>query len=121
MVRETMPPPGYMKTRDFAPMRQQVPLSELTGDARGDVWFACTRCPHAERRALADLRARFAPDAGLVNILNTLRPKDCPKSERNASGIVGCGFHYRDLARGPSARGYPASAGMSGGGATADN
>jgi hypothetical protein len=47
--------------------------------------------------ALAKLRERFAPGAGLVNILNTLLPKDCPNAAPDPWGVRSRKFHYRDL------------------------
>lgn len=90
-------PLGGMHARDFDACRQQVPLAELTGDHLGYVRFACTRCPRRGKIRLEALRARFAPDAGLVNVLNAIAPKDCPGAKHDAQGIKRCGFHYRDL------------------------
>jgi hypothetical protein len=90
---------GGMHARDFDDFRQQRPLSDLTADHLGYVRFACKRCPRTGRIRLADLRARFPPEAGLVNILNAVMPKDCPGNARDAQGIKRCGFHYRDLCK----------------------
>jgi hypothetical protein len=97
---ETGPLPiGALHVRDFAPMRTQRRLAELGADAAGLVRFSCLHCPRTGEVALADLRARFAPDEGLVNILNTLLPADCPRAARDPSGVVRCGFCYDDLKR----------------------
>ena len=90
-------PLGGTHARDFDDGRQQVPLSELTGDDLGYVRFDCTRCPRRGKIRLEALRARFAPAAGLVNILNAVAPKDCPGARHDAQGIKRCGFHYRGL------------------------
>jgi hypothetical protein len=96
-------PIGSLHVRDFAPLRTQRRLAELTADARGFVRFSCLHCPRTGEVALADLRARFRPDEGLVNILNTLLPADCPGAVRDPSGVVRCGFCYSDLKRTPDA------------------
>jgi hypothetical protein len=88
---------GSLHSRDFAEMRQQVPLSEVPVDAGGYVRFSCTICPRTGRIALADLQARFRPREGLVNILNAVAPKDCPKVAPDPWGNHPCGFCYRDL------------------------
>jgi hypothetical protein len=90
-------PIGSTHARDYAPMREQLPLSSLTADESGFVRFKCSKCPRLEKAPLAKLRERFHPDAGLVNILNAILPTDCPNATPNASGIRSCGFHYRDL------------------------
>jgi hypothetical protein len=90
-------PIGSLHAREFAPMRTQVPLSELRADGEGDVRFACKQCPRTEKIPLVDLQARFQPSEGLVNILNCILPDDCPRAGRNSSGLRECGFHYRDL------------------------
>jgi hypothetical protein len=46
---------------------------------------------------LDDLRARFAQDAGLVNVLNAIRPDDCPGAGVDFQGFNRCGIYYRDL------------------------
>lgn len=91
-------PIGSLHVRDFrADLRVQRTLADLTGDDRGDVSFACLKCPHQGKMALAELRARFRPDAGLVDILNVLMPSGCVKAARDPSGSRACGFCYRDL------------------------
>lgn len=90
-------PYGGMHSRDFSTYRQQRTLGEAPVDGRGDVRFACTRCPRTGKVAMAELRARFSPQAGLVNILNALLPADCGKSKRTPGGHVECGYYYRDL------------------------
>jgi len=90
-------PIGHMHVRDFAPLREQRPLSELTADEGGYVRFVCRSCPRTGKVKLEALRARFSPDAGLVNILNTLLPADCPEAKPNPWGIRACRFSYRDL------------------------
>jgi hypothetical protein len=94
-------PIGSLHVRDFAELRQQVPLRDLTADEAGLVWFECTACPRQESHPLSQMRARFHPDAGLVNILNALKPKDCPKARPDPWGNHPCGFRYRDLGRRP--------------------
>lgn len=88
---------GQTHARDFGLHRQQVPLAELQADPEGFVRFCCKVCPHTGKIALVDLRARFAPDAGLVNILNAIRPHDCPGAGLDFQGFNRCGIHYRDL------------------------
>jgi len=78
-------------------MRTQVPLSDLQPDAHGYVHFDCKLCERTAQIPLADLKARFRPTEGLVNILNQLLPQDCPKAHPDPSGIRACGFRYRDL------------------------
>jgi hypothetical protein len=90
-------PIGHMHARDFAPMREQRPLSSLTADAGGYVRFACRSCQRTGKVKLSALRERFRPNEGLVNILNTLLPKECPKAAPNPWGIRSCKFRYRDL------------------------
>jgi hypothetical protein len=92
-------PIGGTHVRDFDDLRQQRPLSDLRADHLGHVRFACSLCPRTGEIRLADLRARFPAQAGLVNVLNAVRPADCPHAERDASGTLRCGFHYRDLDR----------------------
>jgi hypothetical protein len=92
-----MTPIGETHSRDFNLDRQQVRLAELQGDADGFVWFCCKVCPRTDRIALDELRARFTPGAGLVNILNALRPKDCPGAGVDFQGFNRCGIRYRDL------------------------
>lgn len=94
-------PIGSLHVRDFAELRQQRQLSELTADAGGYVRFDCGGCPRTGKIRLADLQARFRPDAGLVDILNALAPKDCPKARPDPWGHRPCRFQYRDLARQP--------------------
>ena len=91
-------PLGGTHARDWQPLREQVPLAEAPVDARGFVRFNCRACPRTGKIALADLKARFAPDAGLVNILNAIRPTDCPGAGFDAVGHNRCGIYYRDLA-----------------------
>jgi hypothetical protein len=90
-------PIGHMHARDFAPMRTQVPLSDLRADEAGWVRFTCKRCPRTGKVRLEALKARFSPDEGLVDILNMLLPADCPHAEPNAWDIRSCGWRYRDL------------------------
>jgi hypothetical protein len=92
-----MAPIGQTHDRDFSLHRQQVPLAELRADAEGFVHFRCKACPRTDRIALAELKARFAPEAGLVNILNAIRPKDCPGAGVDFQGFNRCGIHYGDL------------------------
>jgi len=96
-MQDRRTPIGGTHARDWQPLREQVALANVPVDARGDVRFGCRRCPHTGKVAAADLRARFAPDAGLVNILNALRPKDCPGAGVDFQGFNRCGFYYRDL------------------------
>lgn len=91
-------PIGGTHARDFAPLRQQRPLSELRADTAGFVRFACLKCPRQDRVALAELRGRFHADAGLVDVLNALAPKDCALAQKDPWGNHLCGFCYRDLA-----------------------
>jgi hypothetical protein len=97
-MQDERTPIGGTHARDWRPLREQVPLSELRADAAGFVHLDCRACPRTEKIALADLRARFAPDAGLVNILNAIRPTDCPHAGFDAVGHNRCGIYYRDLA-----------------------
>ncbi len=90
-------PIGGTHSRDFGELKQQRQLSELRADERGYVRFRCLKCPRTGKVELAKLKERFAPDAGLVDILNTLLPVDCAKTERDPWGHVACGFCYRDL------------------------
>jgi hypothetical protein len=90
-------PIGGTHARDFALVREQVPLCELKPDEAGYVRLACRACPRTDKIPLADLKARFAPEAGLVNILNAIRPTDCPGAGFNAVGHNRCGIYYRDL------------------------
>ena len=90
-------PLGGTHANDWRPVREQVPLAELPADARGFVRFDCKACPRTHKIAMADLRARFSPDAGLVNILNAIRPKDCPHAGFDAFGHNRCGIYYRAL------------------------
>jgi hypothetical protein len=90
-------PIGGTHARDFAAVRQQRTLAELTGDAEGFVRFGCLKCPRTGKVELAKLRARFAPSEGLVNILNRLAPADCPLAGEDPWGNHPCGFCYRDL------------------------
>lgn len=91
-------PIGSLHSRDFADdLRTQRTLAELPADERGYVRLACLHCPRVGKISLAKLQERFAPTAGLNNILHAIMPKDCPKSERDAWGIIRCGFCYRDL------------------------
>lgn len=90
-------PIGGTHARDWEPLRTQVSLTNVPVDDRGYVRFNCKTCPHAGEIAVADLRARFAPDAGLVNILNAIRPKDCPGAGADFQGFNRCGIYYRDL------------------------
>jgi hypothetical protein len=92
-------PIGSLHVRDFAPLRTQRPLSDLTADADGYIRFACLKCPRQGKVALAKLRERFQPTEGLVNILNTLAPTDCQHGGVDAWGNHACGFCYRDLGR----------------------
>jgi hypothetical protein len=87
-------PIGGMRASDFADLREQRPLSDLRADAGGYVRFDC---PRAGKLKLETMLTRFRPGAGLVNILNALAPKDCPKTEPNPSGIRSCAWRYRDL------------------------
>ena len=91
-------PIGGTHARDWQPLREQAPLSALKPDDAGFVHFECVACPRTDKIALADLRARFAPDAGLVNILNAIRPTDCPHAGFDAVGHNRCGIYYRDRA-----------------------
>ena len=93
-------PLGGTHARDFKPMRQQAPLSELTAGEDGYVRFSCSRCPRTGKIRLAELHARFAPEAGLVNVLNTVAPRDCGRRSRKHAGDPGCGWYYRDLGKG---------------------
>ena len=93
-------PIGSLHSRDFAPMRTQVPLSALKADAQGYVRFDCKLCQRTGQIPLADLTARFRPTEGLVNILNAVLPEDCPKSKPDPSGMRPCGFRYRDIGGG---------------------
>jgi hypothetical protein len=86
-----------MHARDFGEMREQRTLAELGADDLGYVRFVCAGCPRTGKVALAKLRERFAPGAGLVNILNTLLPKDCPHAAPDPWGVRSCKFRYRDL------------------------
>lgn len=83
--------------RDFSLHRMQRTLSALTADDQGFVRFACLKCPRTGKVALAALQARFAPEEGLVNILNTLAPKACALAKADPWGNRACGFCYRDL------------------------
>lgn len=96
-MQDQRTPLGGTHARDWRALREQVPLAELRADARGFVRFDCKSCPHTGEIALADLRRRFAPDAGLVNILNTIRPNDCPGAGADFQGFNRCGIRYRDL------------------------
>jgi hypothetical protein len=90
-------PIGGTHARDYRPMREQRPLTDLTADPLGYVRFTCSRCPRLGKIRLADLQARFAAAAGLVNVLNAVAPRDCPHAKPNPSGTRSCGFRYRDL------------------------
>ncbi|MGH6909797.1 MAG: hypothetical protein ACREE0_14590 [Phenylobacterium sp.] len=92
-----MTPIGETHARDFSLDRQQVRLAELRGDAEGSVRFCCRVCPHTGEIALDELRARFGPGAGLVNVLNAIRPTDCPGAGVDFQGFNRCGIRYRDL------------------------
>jgi hypothetical protein len=94
-------PIGSLHVRDFAELRRQRPLSELTADEGGFVRFACLKCPRTGKVRLASLHARFAPTEGLVGILNDLAPKDCPLAGPDPWSSRACGFCYRDLASRP--------------------
>ena len=83
--------------RAFGLQRTQVTLAELPADAEGFVRFWCRRCPRTDRIPLATLKARFAPEAGLVNILNAIKPPDCPLAGEDAQGNHPCDYRYRDL------------------------
>lgn len=78
-------------------MRTQRTLDTLPADAEGFVRFRCLSCPRTGKIALAKLQERFAPDAGLVNVLNAIMPPDCPKAGADPWGNHPCGFCYRDL------------------------
>jgi hypothetical protein len=88
---------GQTHARDFSLYRMQTPLADLRADAQGFVHFCCKACPRTDRIALDDLRARFAQDAGLVNVLNAIRPDDCPGAGVDFQGFNRCGIYYRDL------------------------
>jgi len=90
-------PIGGTHARDFAQLRAQRPLSDLTADEGGYVRFRCMSCPRTGKVRLSALQERFKPTEGLVGILNTLLPKDCAKREPDPWGNVLCGFCYRDL------------------------
>ncbi|HEY2749763.1 hypothetical protein [Phenylobacterium sp.] len=103
-----MPPPhkpsgplpiGSLHARDFAPMRTQRTLAEAPADSQGYVRFSCLNrdCSRTGKIRLAALQQRFAPGEGLVNILNAVMPKDCPRSAPDPWGSRRCGFCYRDL------------------------
>ena len=96
MPRERTPI-GRMHVRDFAPARTQRPLSDLTADGLGYVRFDCGGCPRTGKVRLEALKARFAPDTGLVNVLNSILPQDCPLRDPDPSGSRLCRFRYRDL------------------------
>ena len=83
--------------RDFSLHRTQVTLAELPGDAAGLVHLCCGRCPRTDAIPLARLRAEFAPGAGLVNILNAIRPGNCAFAGVDFQGFNRCGYRYRDL------------------------
>ena len=83
--------------RDFAPLRQQRPLTDLTADETGSVRLSCSRCPRQETVALLELHQRFSPQAGLVDVLNALAAGYCAKARSDASGTRHCGLCYRDL------------------------
>jgi hypothetical protein len=87
---------GSLHARDFAPLRTQRILADLSPDGQGQVRFGCLSCERTGAVPLAILRVRFAPTEGLVNILNALLPADCRRAARDASGHVGCGFCYGD-------------------------
>lgn len=97
---EKRTPIGGMHARDFEGWRTQRPLAEVSVDSEGYVRFRCLTCPRDGKIAAASLRARFGPTEGLVNILNILKPKDCPHAEPDPSGNHRCGWCYRDLGRG---------------------
>lgn len=90
-------PIGRMHVRDFAAGNEQRRLATLQADGEGYVRFTCSKCPRTGKVRLAKLRERFSPSEGLVNILNTLAPKDCPHAQPDPSGNHACGFRYRDL------------------------
>lgn len=90
-------PHDPIHARDFAPMRQQRSLAELTGDSAGWVRLSCSQCPRQAKVALSDLRQRFAPREGLVNVLNILASERCARTRADASGTSRCGLRYRDL------------------------
>lgn len=88
---------GHTHVRDFDLRRSQRALAELAADDAGYVRFSCLKCPRTGLVELAQLRARFRPTEGLVNILNSLAPPDCPLAAPDASGNRTCGYCYRDL------------------------
>jgi len=92
-------PIGQMHARDFDTYRQQRSLSELVPDIGGYIRFGCLHgdCQRTGKIPLAVLQARYRPQAGLVDILNALRPKDCPKGKPDPSGSRRCGWCYRGL------------------------
>jgi hypothetical protein len=97
-MKDRRTPIGGTHARDFDQLQQQTPLAELRADERGFVRFDCKICPRTGEIALADLRARFALNAGLVGILNAIRPSDCPGAGVDFQGFNRCGYRYRDLA-----------------------
>ena len=89
---------GQTHSRDFSMHRTQRRLAELRADDQGFVRFRCLKCPRTGKVELAKLRKRFRATEGLVNILNTLAPTDCPMASADPWGNRPCGFCYRDLA-----------------------
>ena len=88
---------GGMQARDFDSGQTQALLETVPQDEQGYVRFACMSCPRTGKVAAAKLRDRFAPTEGLVNILNVLKPKDCPRARPDPWGNHRCGWCYRDL------------------------
>ena len=96
-MRDRPLPIGSTHARDYTPTREQRTLAELSADDLGYVRFRCLHCPRTAKVQLAKLRERFAPGAGLVNVLNAIRPRDCRQAAPDPWGVVHCGFCYRDL------------------------
>lgn len=78
-------------------LRTQRTLAEYPTEM---VNLACSRCDRTGRLSKARLLAEHGPGVGLVNLLNRLRPADCPLNVTNLmTGGNDCGIRYCDLTR----------------------
>lgn len=57
----------------------------------------CLKCDRKGRLSKARLLAEHGPNKGLVDLINTLRPDNCPHNTRTVEGFNPCGICYADL------------------------
>lgn len=76
-------------------MRTQRTLGEYPTETY--VNLKCLKCPRTGRLRKDRLLAKYGPHMGLVNLINQLRPDDCPQNTVSPEGHNGCAICYGDL------------------------